>query len=83
MAASTFSGPIGTPIYATADGIIGRTGWVGGYGNLVEIDHGKGIQTRYGHLSAIKAVAGTRVKRGQLIGLMGSTGPFDWQPPAL
>lgn len=67
-------GPVGTPIYATADGIIGRTGWVGGYGNLVEIDHGKGIQTRYGHLSAIRAVAGTRVKRGDLIGLMGSTG---------
>ncbi len=67
-------GPIGTPIYATADGIVGRTGWVGGYGNLVELDHGKGIQTRYGHLSSIKAVAGTRVKRGDLIGLMGSTG---------
>jgi murein DD-endopeptidase MepM/ murein hydrolase activator NlpD len=67
-------GPVGTPIYATADGIIGRTGWVGGYGNLVEIDHGKGIQTRYGHLSASRAVAGTRVKRGDLIGLMGSTG---------
>lgn len=67
-------GPIGTPIYATADGIVGRTGWVGGYGNLVEIDHGKGIQTRYGHLSSIVATAGSRVKRGQLIGLMGSTG---------
>jgi murein DD-endopeptidase MepM/ murein hydrolase activator NlpD len=67
-------GPIGTPIYATADGIIGRTGWVGGYGNMVEVDHGKGIQTRYGHLSAIRAIAGTRVKRGDLIGLMGSTG---------
>ncbi|MFM5915573.1 MAG: peptidoglycan DD-metalloendopeptidase family protein [Chakrabartia godavariana] len=67
-------GPIGTPIYATADGVVGRTGWVGGYGNLVEIDHGKGIQTRYGHLSSIVATAGSRVKRGQLIGLMGSTG---------
>jgi murein DD-endopeptidase MepM/ murein hydrolase activator NlpD len=41
---------------------------------MVEVDHGKGIQTRYGHLSAIRAVAGTRVKRGDLIGLMGSTG---------
>lgn len=67
-------GPIGTPIYATADGIIGRTGWVGGYGNMVEIDHGKGIQTRYGHMSAIRIAAGAHVKRGQLIGLMGSTG---------
>jgi len=67
-------GPVGTPIYATADGIIGRTGWVGGYGNLVEIEHGGNIQTRYGHLSSIIATPGTRVKRGQLIGLMGSTG---------
>lgn len=67
-------GPVGTPIYATADGIVGRSGWVGGYGNLVELDHGKGIQTRYGHLSSIIVAAGTRVKRGQLIGLMGSTG---------
>ena len=54
-------GPIGTPIYATADGIIGRTGWVGGYGNLVEIEHGGNIQTRYGHLSSIIATPGTRV----------------------
>jgi murein DD-endopeptidase MepM/ murein hydrolase activator NlpD len=67
-------GPVGTPIYATADGVVGRTGWVGGYGNLVELEHGKGIQTRYGHLSSIIAQPGTRVKRGQLIGLMGSTG---------
>ena len=67
-------GPVGTPIYATADGVVGRTGWVGGYGNLVELEHGEGIQTRYGHLSSIIAQPGTRVKRGQLIGLMGSTG---------
>jgi murein DD-endopeptidase MepM/ murein hydrolase activator NlpD len=68
------AGPVGTPIYATADGVVGRTGWVGGYGNLVELEHGEGIQTRYGHLSSIIAQPGTRVKRGQLIGLMGSTG---------
>ena len=67
-------GPIGTPVYATADGVVGRTGWVGGYGNLVELEHGQGIQTRYGHLSEIVAAPGSRVKRGQLIGLMGSTG---------
>jgi murein DD-endopeptidase MepM/ murein hydrolase activator NlpD len=67
-------GPIGTPIYATADGIVGRTGWIGGYGNMIELEHGKAIQTRYGHLSAINVAPGTRVKRGQLIGLMGSTG---------
>ena len=67
-------GPTGTPIYATADAIVGRTGWIGGYGNMIELEHGKGIQTRYGHLSAISVTPGTRIKRGQLIGLMGSTG---------
>jgi len=69
------AGPMGTPIYATADGTVGRSEWnSGGYGNLVEIDHGQGIQTRYGHLSQRIAVAGQRVHRGDLIGLMGSTG---------
>ena len=67
-------GAIGTPIYATADGIVGRAQWVNGYGNLVELDHGKGIQTRYGHLSAFVVSAGMRVARGQLIARMGSTG---------
>ncbi len=46
-------GAIGTPIYATADGIITKAGRQGGYGNLVQINHGKGIETRYGHLSKI------------------------------
>lgn len=68
------AGPIGTPIYATADGVVGRAEWANGYGNLVELDHGKGISTRYGHLSRILVKAHTRVKRGQLIALMGSTG---------
>ena len=67
-------GAYGTPIYATADGLVGRAGWAGGYGNLVELEHGKGIQTRYGHLSRILVAANTRVKRGQMIALMGSTG---------
>ena len=67
-------GPVGTPVYATADGLVGRAQRAGGYGNLVELEHGQGIQTRYGHLSAIIAQPGTRVKRGDLIGLMGSTG---------
>ena len=67
-------GPVGTPVYATADGLVGRAQRAGGYGNLVELEHGQGIQTRYGHLSAIVAQPGTRVKRGDLIGLMGSTG---------
>jgi murein DD-endopeptidase MepM/ murein hydrolase activator NlpD len=69
------AGPIGTPIYATADGIVGRSEWNnGGYGNLVELDHGHGIQTRYGHLSKSLVSAGQHVKRGDMIALMGSTG---------
>ena len=66
---------LGTPVYATADGVVDRSEWNdGGYGNLIEIDHGQGIQTRYGHLSERIALAGQMVHRGDLIGLMGSTG---------
>jgi murein DD-endopeptidase MepM/ murein hydrolase activator NlpD len=69
------AGPSGTPIYATADGTVLRAGWnSGGYGNLVELDHGRGIATRYGHMSAILVHNGDRITRGQLIGRMGSTG---------
>jgi murein DD-endopeptidase MepM/ murein hydrolase activator NlpD len=68
------AGPLGTPIYATADGIVARSSYEGAYGNLVEINHGEGIQTRYGHLSRLIARPGQRVRRGELIGLMGSTG---------
>jgi murein DD-endopeptidase MepM/ murein hydrolase activator NlpD len=67
-------GPHGTAIYATADGMVGRAGWANGYGNLVELEHGRGIQTRYGHLSSIIVQPGQRVKRGELIARMGSTG---------
>ena len=67
--------PIGTPIYATADGVISEAGYnSGGYGNLIKVDHGRGIETRYGHLSSILVRAGDRITRGQLIGRMGSTG---------
>ncbi|HZC38683.1 MAG TPA: M23 family metallopeptidase, partial [Sphingomicrobium sp.] len=69
------AGTYGTPIYATADGTVQRAGWnSGGYGNLVEIDHGRGITTRYGHMSAILVSAGQHVTRGEQIGRMGSTG---------
>lgn len=67
-------GSIGTPIFATADGIVARSERAGGYGNLIEVDHGRGIATRYGHLSKILVAPNTRVVRGQVIGLMGSTG---------
>ena len=67
--------PRGTPIYATADGIVSDAGYnSGGYGNLIKLDHGRGIETRYGHLSAILVRAGQRIVRGQQIGRMGSTG---------
>ena len=69
------AGAYGTPIYATADGTVLRSGWnSGGYGNLVEIDHGRGITTRYGHMSAILVRPGEHVTRGQQVGRMGSTG---------
>jgi len=68
------SASYGTPIYATADGMVDRAEWFGGYGNMVEIDHGKGIATRYGHMSRIAAHSGEHVKRGDLIGYVGSTG---------
>jgi len=68
------AGPIGTPIYATADGIVGRSQWVRGYGKYIEINHGNEIQTRYGHMSRLNVRANARVKAGDLIGFMGSTG---------
>jgi murein DD-endopeptidase MepM/ murein hydrolase activator NlpD len=69
------AGSYGTPIYATADGTVLRAGWnSGGYGNMVELDHGRGIVTRYGHMSAVLVHAGDHVTRGQQIGRMGSTG---------
>lgn len=67
-------GPVGTPIYATADGAIGRAEWVGGYGKFVEINHGNAVQTRYGHLSAFNVTSGQRIRKGDIIGYMGSTG---------
>lgn len=69
------AGPLGTPIYATADGTVTEAAYnSGGYGNLVKLDHGRGIETRYGHLSTFGVQPGQRVKRGDLIGRMGSTG---------
>jgi murein DD-endopeptidase MepM/ murein hydrolase activator NlpD len=66
--------PYGSPIVATADGVIGTAGWSGGYGLLVAISHGGGVQTRYGHLSRLNVAAGQQVRRGDVIGFVGSTG---------
>ena len=68
------AGPMGTPVYATADGMVEKAEWSGGYGNMVEIDHGRGLETRFGHLSRVLVHPGEKVTRGMLIALMGSTG---------
>ena len=68
------AGAIGEPVHATANGTVKRAGWDGGYGNLVEIDNGNGFFTRFGHLSQIDVKVGQKVKIGQVIGKIGSTG---------
>ena len=65
---------IGTPIVATADGVVTAAGWNGGYGNMVDVDHGGGIVTRYGHASAVAVTVGQQVRRGEVIAYVGSTG---------
>jgi murein DD-endopeptidase MepM/ murein hydrolase activator NlpD len=69
-----FAGPWGSVVHATAPGTIVFAGNRGGYGNMVEIDHGYGIHTRYGHLSAITVRIGAQVGKGADIGRVGSTG---------
>ncbi len=70
-----FEVPYGTNVYATGDGQVIESGWnSGGFGNCVVVDHGYGLQTIYGHLSDIKVTRGMNVKRGDLLGLSGSTG---------
>jgi murein DD-endopeptidase MepM/ murein hydrolase activator NlpD len=69
-----FSGGYATPIYSTGPGVVSFTGQRSGYGNVVEIDHGRGLKTRYAHLSAFAVHTGDRVGVGQRIASMGSTG---------
>ncbi len=64
----------GTSIKAPADGVVTYTGWEGGYGKLIVIDHGYGFSTRYGHLQRTLVNTGQRVRRGQVMGFVGSTG---------
>jgi murein DD-endopeptidase MepM/ murein hydrolase activator NlpD len=64
----------GTPIVAAADGRVIEAGWRGGYGQQVEIAHADGIETRYGHMSRIAARIGEAVRKGEVIGYVGSTG---------
>ncbi len=67
-------GDMGEPVHATANGKVTIAGWEGGYGRMIEVDHGNGFSTRYGHLSAIDVKLGQQVKIGQVIGKIGSTG---------
>lgn len=67
-------GERGDQINATAAGTVTKANWQGGYGNMVEIDHGNGLITRYGHMSKLNVEVGDSVTRGQLIGFIGSTG---------
>ncbi len=66
--------PSGTPVRATADGIVVFAEWSGGYGRLVKIDHGNGLQTYYGHLSRMAVVTGQEIRRGDILGQSGASG---------
>ncbi|MGA1760121.1 MAG: DUF5930 domain-containing protein [Paracoccaceae bacterium] len=69
-----FAAPHGTPIYASADGVVVHAGWASAYGRLVKIKHEFGYETRFGHLSKIRVNVGQKVSRGERIGDMGNTG---------
>jgi murein DD-endopeptidase MepM/ murein hydrolase activator NlpD len=69
-----FRAATGDPVRATANGKVASSGWMGGYGRMVEVDHGNGLSTRYGHLSEINVKVGDTVRIGQVIGAVGSTG---------
>ena len=64
----------GTPVHVTADGVVASAGWHGGYGKLVVVDHGNGMQTYYAHLSRFLVMPGQEVRRGEMIALSGGTG---------
>jgi murein DD-endopeptidase MepM/ murein hydrolase activator NlpD len=66
--------PTGTPVYATADGVVGKAEWFSSYGLFVAIDHGAELETRYAHMSRLAVASGERVRKGDVIGYVGSTG---------
>lgn len=68
------SAPTGTPVRATADGVVNSAGSINGYGRAIVLDHGHGFKTLYGHLSAFNCVPGQQVLRGQIIGYVGHSG---------
>ena len=68
------AGPVGTPVYATADGVVTFAGWQNGYGRIIIVKHPFGLETRYPHLNAIRVKVGQEVARGARIGDMGNSG---------
>jgi len=68
------AGAVGTPIHATADGVVGRADWFSSYGLYVAIEHGGSLETRYGHMSRLNVAAGQLVRKGDVIGYIGTTG---------
>ena len=66
--------PRGSPILATSDGVVGQAGWKGGYGLFVALEHSGGLETRYGHMSQLTVSTGQHVRKGDIIGYVGSTG---------
>lgn len=66
--------PVGTPVYATADGVVSKAAWFGGYGLFISLEHGGALQTRYGHMSRLNVAEGQTVRKGEVIGYVGSTG---------
>ncbi|HVW87661.1 MAG TPA: M23 family metallopeptidase, partial [Bryobacteraceae bacterium] len=68
------SAPMGTPVKATADGIVMHASWNSGYGRCVIVDHGNGYYTLYGHLSRIDVIDGQEIRQGEVVGRVGTTG---------
>jgi murein DD-endopeptidase MepM/ murein hydrolase activator NlpD len=66
--------PTGTPVFAPADGVVGKAEWFSSYGLYIQVEHGGEMETRYGHLSRLNVAAGQFVKKGDLIGYVGTTG---------
>jgi murein DD-endopeptidase MepM/ murein hydrolase activator NlpD len=73
-AGTDLAASVGAPVRATADGDVARAGWAGGYGLLIVLHHQDGYETRYGHLSRVAVSEGEAVRKGQLIGYVGTTG---------
>ena len=71
------------PVRASADGTVTAAGWNGGYGRMVDIDHGNGLSTRYAHLSAIEVRVGQSVRTGQIVGKVGLDRAINGTTPAL